>query len=191
MRVRRGDGWYTWQRRLVLVLMLLIGLFTIVTPGLSGESKARGSISGTKYLDRNKDGQRSGNEPGIDGWTIELWDADETSILATTATFNGGVYSFTDLTPGTVYVVKEAGKGGWSHSYPPIGRYTVTIPSSSNLEISNIDFGNMEERPGGVEPEFPTLGVPVATFIGFGFVVSSIRKKNSDQKGTPISTSSF
>jgi hypothetical protein len=186
MQAERGDGRYKRRRRLVLVLMLLVGLFTIVAPGLPGESRDKGSISGFKYLDRNGDGRRAGSEPGIDGWTIELWDADETSVLATTTTSNGGFYSFTDLTPGTLYVVKEAGKGGWSHRFPSMGGSRVTIPSSGNFEITNLDFGNLELRPGGVEPEFPTLGVPVATLIGFCFVVTSIRKKDFHQKEAPI-----
>jgi hypothetical protein len=176
---RRGGrkGGHPGQGRFILLSLLFVGMGCIITPVLAAESNIYGSISGAMFRDTTSNGLETGISTGTDGWTIELWNADETVLLSTTTTRNGGTYSFIGLSPGTTYVVKEAGKGGWSHLDLSSEKHLVAIPSSEGLEIKHIDFSSAEEQPTPVEPEFPLLAVAVATFIGFGFASTQITRK--------------
>src|SRR5262249_44172380 len=78
------------------------------------------TIRGLKFLDRDGDGTRDEDEPGLEGWTIFLdqnqngaLDAGESS--ATTGT--DGTYEFTGLTPGT-YFIAEVPQEGWVQTLP-------------------------------------------------------------------------
>lgn len=62
------------------------------------------SIGDKVWRDNNGDGVQDGNEPGIDGVTVELFNEANVS-QGTTLTANGGFYSFSDLIPGNYYVV--------------------------------------------------------------------------------------
>lgn len=54
----------------------------------------------------NNDGVQDLAEPGIEGVTVNLYDAaNPTVIIATTTTDSNGFYYFTDLTAGTSYIV--------------------------------------------------------------------------------------
>jgi hypothetical protein len=177
----RGGGWmggYRGQVRMFLLLMLVMGTGIVITPVLAAET-TYGSISGTLYQNTGRYGDRTGISAGTDGWTIELWNEDETRLVSTTTTRNGGTYSFIGLTPGTTYVVKEAGKGGWLHTDLSTGKNLVTIPSSGDLDIRHIDFSCSEEQPSSVEPEFPFYAVAVAAFIGFSFAGTQIMRGSS------------
>lgn len=88
------------------------------------------SIEGRKWHDQNVNGQRDGSEPWLNGWTIELYDANSGQLLESTVTADvdlnedgfinpeteRGYYSFTVL-PGT-YTIREVMQDGWSQSYP-------------------------------------------------------------------------
>ena len=82
-----------------------------------------GSIQGQKWHDLNQDGIRGGNEPFLDGWTIELLSSAG-AVIATTTTASidlnnnqtiepdeVGVYQF-DVAPGS-YRVREVQQPGW------------------------------------------------------------------------------
>jgi hypothetical protein len=90
--------------------------------------------SGTKFHDRNADGDRDAGEPGLAGWQIKLYrDADGDKVLedsddgttgdgatpfrpaATTAA--NGSYSFANL-PNGEYIVCEVQQAGWHQSLP-------------------------------------------------------------------------
>ncbi|MDD4652193.1 MAG: SdrD B-like domain-containing protein, partial [Methanothrix sp.] len=101
-------------------------------------------ISGTKFEDLNGNGIRDAGEPGLVGWTINLTSGS--TIIANTTTGSEGVYSFTNITPGS-YTVAEAAQAGWNQSYPAApGTQTVTLVSDE-AGPNNIDFGNW--RPTG------------------------------------------
>lgn len=74
-----------------------------------GEIASNGSISGSVYVDSNRNGTREGNEVGIAGVTITLTGTDLAgrSVVQTTTTDGSGNYSFTGLFPGT-YTVTES-----------------------------------------------------------------------------------
>jgi len=101
-------------------------------------------FSGVKFEDLNGDGIRDADEPGLEGWTINLTSGS--TVIANTTTGSGGAYSFTNITPGS-YTVSEAIQPGWTQSYPAApGTLPVTL-ASGEAGPTNIDFGNW--RPTG------------------------------------------
>lgn len=105
-----------------------------------------GSISGMKFSDLNNDHIKSGGEPGLEGWIINLIKDDYG--FATTNTDANGNYTFADVPLGT-YLVCEAFQFGWAQTYPtadtfcPAGRgYEVTITGGENF--TGKDFGNFK-----------------------------------------------
>ena len=103
-------------------------------------------INGTKFYDKDGDGQRSLNEPGLGGWTIQL-EQPEGKVIAKTTTSPGGLsgspngtYSFTKLAPGK-YVVREETKPGWKAVKPDNGVHYADLDPNTNSE--GIDFANI------------------------------------------------
>ncbi|MCI0695593.1 cohesin domain-containing protein [candidate division KSB1 bacterium] len=94
------------------------------------------AIHGMKWHDLNSDGKKDPNEPGLEGWQINL-TGDST---ASTTTDSLGNYQFTQLAPGD-YVVAEVLQTGWTQSFPPEPEThkIVLLPGQS---IGNLDFGN-------------------------------------------------
>jgi hypothetical protein len=101
--------------------------------------------SGHKWHDLDADGAWDTGEPGLDGWTIELYD-DVGNFLASTTTGAGGYYEFSGLDPGD-YVVKEVcPSADWFQSFPAptdgcgSGVHSITL-ESGEIEQDN-HFGN-------------------------------------------------
>lgn len=90
------------------------------------------------WLDFNNNGLVDPGEPGLDGVTVRLLDATGTTVITTTATSNGGLYLFADLSPST-YIVEIV---------PPAGTGSSTgTPGSAT--------GPYESNPGGGQPPDP------------------------------------
>ena len=99
------------------------------------------TISGQAYNDLNENGSEDPGEPGLAGWTIDLYDSAG-DLVATTTTDVNGDYSFADLGPGT-YTVEEVLQSGWIQTQPaPPGTYTV--PATSGQDSTGLLFGNYE-----------------------------------------------
>jgi hypothetical protein len=83
-----------------------------------------GSIHGRKWNDLNGDGQRSSDEAWLNGWEIELVNADGT-VVQTAPTMdmdvNGqtesGWYWFNEVDPGD-WTVREVMQDGWHQTSP-------------------------------------------------------------------------
>ena len=118
--------------------------------------------SGYKFNDLDGNHVWDGNEPGLNGWLITVWDATQTNIVAQDVTHddssnNPGYYEFV-LLDGVTYVVCETGQAGWSQTFPESGPanvvactnegtlgYQVTL---NGADETRNDFGNhFEEVP--------------------------------------------
>ncbi len=126
------------------------------------------SISGQKWNDLDADGVHDADEPGSNGWTIELVDAGTGDVVATTVTGDvdlnsdgqidpiteTGLYSFADLPAGS-FEVREVQQAGWMQTWlqpdvalrifrtwPPQDVYDVPLTASYPywLEGSHADF---------------------------------------------------
>ena len=86
-----------------------------------GEVQA-GSLSGLVYVDNNRNGRVDLGEGDIGGVTITLTGTDDLgrSVCLTTQTDADGVYSFTNLRPGT-YTLAEGRVSGYSQGYNSVG----------------------------------------------------------------------
>ena len=99
------------------------------------------AISGTVFNDLTGNGIYDGGDPGLQGWTVDLVDYYNFSIVyqSTTTDVNGN-YSFTNVGPGTYAVLQEI-QGGWIQTYPPsnefYGGYVV-----SGSDYTGLDYGD-------------------------------------------------
>ncbi|KKM04276.1 hypothetical protein LCGC14_1765860, partial [marine sediment metagenome] len=90
-------------------------------------------IHGQKWHDINGDGVRDVGDVGLNGWTIELVDPSDGSVVGTAVTAGvdldedgtidpeteAGLYSFTGLSRGN-YEVREVVQAGWVQAFPLI-----------------------------------------------------------------------
>ncbi|KAF0142115.1 MAG: hypothetical protein FD122_952 [Stygiobacter sp.] len=97
-----------------------------------------GSICGTKFNDKNRDGRQVSGELGIANWTIYL----EGPMNLTAVTDDSGNFCFYGLIPGT-YTVREQNKTGWRQTKPSSITYTLEVGNGTNF--TGIDFGNTED----------------------------------------------
>ncbi len=117
---------------------------------------AVGSISGTKFEDKNGNNEWDTNEPGLGEWVINLKYQDgEIAKTATTSVGPAalGSYSINSISPGT-YTLEEVPSlsSDWTQTYPvgniymvvvsEIGQVTVTKSDQTVVPSTNADFGN-------------------------------------------------
>ena len=82
-------------------------------------------VSGTVFIDRNRDGVLQPDEPGrAAGVTIQLRDPASGTVIATTTTDANGNYAFTNAPVGNYQIVQ----------LPPAG-YGTTTPTTLNVSI--------------------------------------------------------
>jgi uncharacterized surface anchored protein len=92
------------------------------------------SISGYKYEDVNLDPANTTDDLIVEGWTIDLFAADGTTLIASTTTDADGHYVFSGLTPGT-YIVKEGARNGWFNVSSD--SVQVTLATSGEGKVAN------------------------------------------------------
>ena len=127
-----------------------------------GDFELCGTKRGQKFEDSNGDGDKDTGEPGVGGFTINLYAdtngdgvlsaTEDDTVFATTTTGSDGNYSFPSLFPGT-YIVCEVQQSGWTQSVPSTG---PTCPGGTKgiaftmtgADHNGNDFGNF--RPGTV-----------------------------------------
>lgn len=135
------------------------------------------AVGGHKFNDLNGDGVWDEGEPGLSGWTINLYrvmysdplpgidpQAVAIDLYATTVTGPDGSYSFDQVLPGT-YFVTETMQLGWAQTLAPEGEFDVSHATS----IMDLDFGNhADEPPGDVTKTFElTYNGSVPEGVGF------------------------
>ncbi len=94
------------------------------------------SISGTAFNDRNGDGIRAEDEPGLPGWTVIL---EHEGKEVRTTTNDSGRYIFNNLEAGK-YTVTENKVSKWSQTSPGTGNYTINLVDKDAI---NYNFGNI------------------------------------------------
>jgi uncharacterized protein (DUF2141 family) len=145
------------------------------------------SISGSKFNDVNGNGQWDIGEPGLQGWTVTLYDDGGTGALLNhqlnqTTTAADGSYSFTNLPP-TNYKLCETPQTGWTQTYPAAndGCNLVTVALSGH-EYSGNNFGNQGRG---------TITVVKNVDDGFGNVTSDVTTWTWGYNGTLGSASNI
>jgi hypothetical protein len=97
------------------------------------------SVSGTAYIDRNKDGTQDNGETGAGGFVIQVRNAGGVVVAQTTTSATDGTFTVTGVGPGPVTVV-EAPRSGFSLT-EGISGYPITGTSGTN--VSGLAFGNV------------------------------------------------
>src|SRR6185436_20737672 len=104
--------------------------------GVDLASSHLGSITGRMFEDIDGDGAPDGNEPGLDGWRVLLLHAGGLFSVTTTRSVDlnhdgridpvteSGLYSFTDLKPGSYFlrglISVGSGPSGWTQVSPEL-----------------------------------------------------------------------
>jgi len=116
------------------------------------------------WKDSNNNGVRDGSEPAMDGVTVELIrDANannlpDDAVIGTQTTSNGGVYNFTNLTPGNYFVRVAA--SNFTGAGALVGCISsTTTEANPNADVDNNDNGvdNANPANGGVTSGLVTL----------------------------------
>ncbi len=107
------------------------------------------SLGDFVWNDLNNNGQYETGELGFDGLTVTLFNNG--TVVTTTTTANGGLYSFTGLTPGVPYSVGFTAPTGYTASPSlqgnsatdsnPIGGVTAPVTLTSGENNTTIDAG--------------------------------------------------
>lgn len=117
----------------------------------------QGTISGTKFKDKDDDGVKDADETGLSGWKIRVYSGTTEVLGSPVTTDASGNYSIS-LNPGTYTVCEEiTDHTGWVQSYPTASTtgstsctalgaalaargWSVTVASQGSASLK--DFGN-------------------------------------------------
>ena len=98
-----------------------------------------GTVSGITFSDLNGNGTQDPGEPGIAGVTVKLINPATGAVVATTTTGATGLYTFTNVTPGS-YTVQETDPAGVVSTTPN----TVSVSLASG-GAATANFGDQPE----------------------------------------------
>jgi hypothetical protein len=123
-------------------------------------------ISGHKFHDRDRDGVRDADEPGLAGWTMTLSrdrsDAGQGIGGVATAVTNGdGYYEFPldGHYPGA-YAVTEENRADWTRTTNP-ARHTIEVHAGiADQRFEGNNFGNVETTADAVKSSFTLIDPP-------------------------------
>ena len=115
----------------IAVTGLLAGETLVRGPVTNWGTFSPGSVSGTKRIDTDRDGDA---DTTGSGWTIELYRGEQ--FVASTVTASDGTYSFDDLLPGT-YSLHEQQQANYTQLSAPD---TFSIPAEG--PVTGMDFVN-------------------------------------------------
>jgi hypothetical protein len=132
--------------------------------GITGKDPVP-TISGTKFLDVDRDGLRGTGERGLNGWTFQLFREQSfvgqgTGLVTTAVSDADGGYRF-DLRgqgPGRYYV-EEAPRDGW-HRTTAERQYVTVDKGIGDRNLTVGDFGNVETSADAVKADFRLLDAP-------------------------------
>ncbi len=131
------------MKKLLLAVLFAVSFSILLGSPQEAEAGSFPTIQGIKFDDVNGNGVQDVSEPGLSGWTINLFD-DAGTLIDTTITGAGGFYSFLVEGEGT-FIVGEVLQAGFVQTFPaPPGVHTVMLILGD--EVLGIDFGNVEEQ---------------------------------------------
>jgi hypothetical protein len=99
---------------------VIFGVTSGVTESVAFNNAVFGIIEGYKFYDKDMDGVRDDNEPGLQGWTIHLDGTTDhgTPVHETTTTDSNGHYVFLNVQPGLYQVTEEMLGPEWQATTP-------------------------------------------------------------------------
>ncbi|HRS92423.1 MAG TPA: PKD domain-containing protein, partial [Methanolinea sp.] len=111
-----------------------------------------GSISGTKYNDLNGNGNRDPGEPGLAGWTIQIFRKSGIYWIYVTSATTGSDGSFIasglQYQPAEQYLVKEILQPGWIRTQPATeDYYNFIVLNPPHCYETGVNFGNRQVLP--------------------------------------------
>jgi|GEM_PF-5993723 len=115
----------------------------------------RAAIRGQTFHDLNGNGEHDADEPGLDGWVINLLDSNGHIVATTTTTSvdpvidpatDSGLYVFENLGPGA-FRVAEAQQEGWLQVFPAPAK--LAAESLATEQTTQIVRGAVDGAPGG------------------------------------------
>ena len=135
------------------------GLVTIANPLATGTIlNDDGFVSGQKWYDIDNDGVKDANEPGLDGWVIQLLD-NVGNVVTSGVTGSVDLNNDGDIDPATergLYTIpanqgswniQEVLRDGWRQTFPDGGNsLAYQLDQAHNLEFT----GNLFEDWGGL-----------------------------------------
>jgi len=112
--------------------------------GPSFAELAPAGLSGSVYLDGNRDGTLDPNDFGIAHVVVTLAGVDDLghAVAESTATATDGTYRFAGLRPGT-YSLSESEPGVFLASGSPVGGRFPVIPLQSGTAAAGYNFGEL------------------------------------------------
>ncbi len=122
------------------------------------------SIGDYVWLDNNRNGQQDTGEPAVPGMTVELW-LNSAKVTSTT-TDATGYYAFTDLLPGTDYVVRFV-KPNATTSFTdqltgPVTTDSNANPADGTAPVTTKPTGTNLADPGKADD--PTIDAGLVTY---------------------------
>jgi protocatechuate 3,4-dioxygenase beta subunit/methionine-rich copper-binding protein CopC len=144
-----GPGTYTVAEELKSGWMLTqptSGFYTVTTSSstnIKNENFGNTlgvSLSGNVYNDKDGDGTRDPGDPGLGGWTIDLYD-EAGNLVGGATTGSSGDYEFATVLPGN-YSLVEVTPSGWVVTQPAASSYTISTSGGQSLD--DLDFGNFQ-----------------------------------------------
>ena len=121
--------------------VLVVLLVSACTP-IAGFSEPELSICGFKFHDLNENGVFDKGEPGLEGWTFELYTCvkpDVWELIDTEMSDSDGYFCFEDIYAGEYYV-REILQDNWYNT--TLAHQSVIIEDSSEM----LFFGNAQEK---------------------------------------------
>jgi len=109
------------------------------TTGVNFGDFQLGVISGEIFQDTKGSGVLTSGDSGLPGWTVQLLDATQGTILQTRITDGSGNYQFSSIGPGT-YKVREVAQAGWAQTTANPANGTI----SSGATITGQNFGDFQ-----------------------------------------------
>jgi len=156
--------------------LLVLAMFLFAWAGLGAAPAATAgelpafALGNRVWFDTDNSGTINGGEVGIDGVSVNLYNANNLNVsIGTSTTINGGYYLFTGLPAGDYVVAIAASnfsgvlKGYWSSgtSRTNAGTITETTAPLANTDIDSDDNGTLQTSgplAGAVTSSVVTLG---------------------------------